>query len=199
MKKIHTLLAAGLLIVQMAGAQATFKINQYDVFYNKDFMQFGTLFTNYPLGQHISIACYFYENALPKAGSWGQGLAGPVWTPVQGISVGLLAGFQTNEDRIFRFSPIALVNRGRFSFFGALEFGGLRYRWDCMGFYQVGSFRLGAELIRYYKMYAAGPRVEFTFLKAQPITVFYSALWDWGGEKYASMFGIYSTFGVKKV
>jgi hypothetical protein len=116
---------------------------------------------------------------------------------VKGISVGVLGGIQSNEDQIFRVSPIALVNRGRFSFLGAFEFGGKRYRWDCMGFYQFGPVKLGAELIRYYSMYAAGPRAELTFLKAQPITVFYSALWDWGGQKYASMFGVFSTFGGK--
>jgi hypothetical protein len=44
-------------------------------------------------------------------------------------------------------------------------------------------------------MYAAGPRVEFSFIKKQPVTIFYSALWDWKGSKLASMFGIYSTFG----
>ena len=118
MKKILTMLAAVLLTIQMAGAQAIFKINQYNIIYNKVFMPVGTLFTNYPFGRHISIASYFYVNAWPRAGSWGEGLAGPVWTPVMGISVGLLAGFQSNEDHIFRFSPIALVNRDRFSFLG---------------------------------------------------------------------------------
>jgi hypothetical protein len=199
MKKTLPILAAGLLTVQMAGAQAIFKINQYNVIYNNALMVIGTSFTNYPFGKHISIASYFYVNVMPKANSWGEGMAGPMWTPVPGISVGFLAGFQTNEDHIFRYSTMVLVNRGRFSLFSALEFGGLRYRWDCMGFYQFGSFRLGAELIRYYQMYAAGPRVEFTFLKKQPITLFYSGLWDWGGSKFASMFGIYSTFGPKKV
>jgi hypothetical protein len=198
MKKILTILAACLLVVQMAGAQAIFKINQYNVLYNKDLMLFFTLFTNYPMSKNFSVAGYFYVNALPKPGSWGEGLAGPMWTPIPGISVGLLGGFQTNEEQLFRFSPLILVNRGRFSLFSSLEFGGLRYRWDCMGFYQFGSFKAGAELIRYFKMYAAGPRVEFSFLKAQPITLFYSALWDWGGKKLASMFGIYSTFGGKK-
>jgi hypothetical protein len=198
MKKIPILLSGCLLIAQMAGAQAIFKINQYNVLYNKDLMLFFTMFGNYPVSRNFSVAGYFYVSALPKAGSWGEGLAGPMWTPVPGISVGVLGGFQTNEEQLFRFSPLVLVNRGHFSLFSALEFGGKRYRWDCMGFYQFGPLKLGAELIRYFQMYAAGPRAEFTFFKVQPITVFYSALWDWGGKKLASMFGVYSTFGNKK-
>jgi hypothetical protein len=46
-------------------------------------------------------------------------------------------------------------------------------------------------------MYAAGPRMEFSFIKKQPITVFYSGLWGLADGKYTSMFGIYSLFGSK--
>ena len=195
MKKFTILLGGCLLLVQMAGAQAIFKINQYNVWYKNDLMLFFTMFGNYPLNKNLSVAGYFYINALPKPGSWGEGLAGPMWTPVPGVSVGVLGGFQTNEEQVFRYSPLILVNRGRFSLFSSLEFGGKRYRWDCMAFYRFGPLKLGGELIRYFQMYAAGPRAELTFLKAQPITVFYSALWDWKGQNLASMFGIYSTFG----
>lgn len=174
--------------------QAIFKINQYNIIYSGDLMPVITLFTNYPFNKNLSITSYFYVNAYVK-NSWGEGLAGLTFTPVKGISLGFLGGFQSNETELWRVSPIILLSKNRFSFFGAFEFGGKRYRWDAMGFYTWKALNLGAEFIRYYQMYAAGPRIEFSFLKKQPITIFYSGLWDWTFGKYASMFGIYSSFG----
>ncbi|MCK9203700.1 MAG: hypothetical protein M0P58_04585 [Bacteroidales bacterium] len=183
------------LIIHSCGeGQALFKINQYNIVSGGDLMPVITLFGNYPLNKYISITSYFYVNAYPK-GSWGEGLAGLTVTPVKGISLGFLGGFQSNETELWRVSPIIMLSKKQFSFFGAFEFGGTRYRWDAMGFYSLKTFKFGAEFIRYYQMYAAGPRIEFSFLKKQPITVFYSGLWDWTRGRYDSMFGIYSTFG----
>ena len=194
MKKLAGLVIFAMVIHAEAGGQAIFKINQYNIVYNGDLMPVITLFTNYPITKKLSITSYFYVNAYSK-NSWGEGLAGLTYTPVKGISVGFLGGFQSNETEIWRVSPIVLLSKNRFSFFGAFEFGGKRYRWDAMGFYNWRSFNFGAEFIRYYQMYAAGPRVEFSFFRKQPVTIFYSALWDWTYGRYASMFGIYSTFG----
>jgi hypothetical protein len=194
MKKLIFCFTAGVLILSTAGAQSVFKVNQYNVYYNKALMPVATLFANYPMNKKLSFTTYFYINAAAKNG-WGEGLAGVTYTPFPGISIGLLGGLQTNEPVVWRISPIIMLSKNRWSFFGAFEFGGARYRWDAMGFYSVKAFKFGAELIRYYQMYAAGPRVEFTFIKNQPVTVFYSGLWDWGNSMYASMFGIYSTFG----
>lgn len=197
MKKLFILCLLITGLVAPTNGQTQFKINQYNVYYNKALMPVITLFTNHKITETISATSYFYINAMPETG-WGEGLAGLTWTPVRGVSVGLLGGLQSNEAQVFRLSPIVLLNRDRFSFFGAFEFGGDRYRWDAMGFYSVGPLKIGAELIRYYKMYAAGPRAEITFWKAQPITVFYSALWDWAGSELASMFGIYTAFGTPR-
>jgi hypothetical protein len=194
MKKLLVCFVTGLLFATPLIGQTVFKINQYNIYYNKTFMPVATLFANYQINEKLSITSYFYVSAVAKTG-WGEGLAGVTYTPVKGITVGILGGLQSNEEQVWRISPIVLLNKNRFSFFGAFEFGGERYRWDCMGFYAVKPFKFGAELIRYYQMYAAGPRIEFSFFKKQPITVFYSALWDWQGSKLASMFGIYSTFG----
>ena len=199
MKKLQLCLLANFLILTPVIGQTMFKINQYNIYYNKTFMPVGTLFANHQFNSKWSIASYFYVNATrwkeqATDPSWGEGLAGFTYSPVPGVALGVLAGLQSNEEQIFRFSPIVLVNKNRFSFFGAFEFGGQRTRWDAMGFYVTKSFKFGAELIRYYKMYAAGPRLEFSFIKKQPVTVFYSALWDWEGSKLASMFGIYSSF-----
>ena len=194
-----TALITGLLAP--AGAQTMFKVNQYNIYYDKTFMPVLTLFTNHRISSKFSATSYCYVNATAnnpvtgQARSWGEVLAGGLYTPVPGVSIGVIAGFQSNEPQIFRVSPLILVSKNRFSFFGAFEFGGDRVRWDCMGFYQVKFLKLGGELIRYYKMYAAGPRAELTFFKKQPVTVFYSALWDWKGSKLASMFGIYTSFG----
>ncbi len=174
--------------------QTVFKINQYNVAYRGDVMPVFTMFTNARISKTLSITGYFYINAYPK-GSWGEGLAGLSYTPASWVTIGFLGGFQTNEPRIWRISPILLLNYKKWSFFGGFEFGGARYRWDAMGFYQIGAFRLGGEFIRYYKMYAAGPRAEFTFCKKQPVTLFYSFLWDWTYGHPAHMFGIYTTFG----
>jgi hypothetical protein len=177
--------------------QSIFKINQYNTYYNNDLMPVITLFTNHQFNEKLSFTSYFYINAYQK-NSWGEGLVGVTYTPVRGISVGFLGGFQSNETEIWRISPIIMLSKKQFSLSGAFEFGGKRFRWDAMGFYSLKAFKFGAEFIRYYSMYAAGPRVEFSFLKKQPITIFYSGLWDWTYGRFASMFGIYSTFGAFK-
>ena len=156
-----------------------------------------TLYTNHQFNKKLSITSYFYVNAYSK-NSWGEGLFGVTYTPVRGVSVGFLGGLQSNETEIWRVSPIFMLDKKQFSISGLFEFGGKRYRWDVMGFYSVRAFKFGAEFIRYYKMYAAGPRFEFSFIKKQPITIFYSGLWDWTYGRYASILGIFSTFGAFK-
>lgn len=194
MKKILSLLIPGLFIISSVGGQSIFKINQYNTYYNNDLMPVVTLFTNHQFSDKLSVTGYFYINAYPK-NSWGEGLAGISYSPVKGIVIGFLGGFQTNETEIWRISPIIMVNKNHFSLSGAFEFGGKRYRWDAMAFYTLKSFKFGGEFIRYYQMYAAGPRIEFTFLNKQPITLFFTGLWDWTYGRYAPMFGIFSTFG----
>jgi len=183
-----------LLTISPVTGQTVFKINQYNIYSQNELMPVITLFTNHQFSEKISVTGYFYVNAYPK-GSWGEGLAGITYTPVRGISLGFLAGFQSNETELWRISPIILLSKNRFSFFGAFEFGGKRYRWDAMGFYSVKAFKFGAEFIRYYQMYATGPRVEFTFLKKQPVTIFFTGLWNWTQKSFDPMFGIFSTFG----
>ena len=197
MKKLFLFLLFGVFAFPMAKSQTIFKINQYNIVYNGDLMPVVTLFTNAPIVKKLSFTSYFYVTAYPK-NSWGEGLFGVSYTFVKGVTLGFLGGFQTNETELWRVSPIVLLSWKQFSFFGAFEFGGKRYRWDAMGFYSLKAFKFGAEFIRYYQMYAAGPRVEFSFLRKQPITIFYSGLWDWTYGKYASMFGIYTTFGFLK-
>lgn len=186
------ILLIGLSCLTVQG-QTVFKVNEYNILYNGDYMPVFTLYSNYSFNPKLGFAAYFYVNGYKK-NSWGEGLAGPVWTPVKGVSLAFLAGFQSNEKSLWRVSPIFFIAKNKFSAFGGFEYGGERHRWDVMSFYTLNKFRLGGELIRFYKMYAAGPRIEFSFLKKQPVTIFYSGLWDWGNEKYASMFGIYTTF-----
>lgn len=180
-----------------ATGQTLFKVNQYNIIYNQAWMPVFTLYAGHSFNEQLGFSAYFYVNGA-KGSSWGEGLAGPTWTPLKGLSLSLLAGFQSNEDQLFRISPLVTIHRGKFSGFAGFEMGGKRHRWDLMAFYQAKPFKVGAELIRFYQMYAAGPRVEFSFLKNQPITVFYSGLWDWDNQKFASMFGIYTTFLPKK-
>ncbi len=194
MRNLFCLFITCFLTISSVTGQTVFKINQYNIYSNNELMPVITLFTNHQFSNKISVTGYFYVNAYPK-GSWGEGLAGITYTPVRGISLGFLAGFQSNETELWRISPIVMLSKDRFSFFGAFEFGGKRYRWDAMGFYSVKSFKFGAEFIRYYQMYATGPRIEFTFLKKQPITIFYTGLWNFTQESFDSMFGIFSTFG----
>ncbi|MCX6225508.1 MAG: hypothetical protein NTV01_12295 [Bacteroidia bacterium] len=196
-KKPPIFFFAGFLMASSVSGQSIFKINQYNVYYNKGFMPIATLFANHQFTDKLSITSYFYVNAYQK-NSWGEGLVGLTYTPVPGISIGCLGGLQSNDPVVWRISPIVILSKNQFSFFGAFESGGKRYRWDAMGLYSVKAFKFGAELIRYYQMYAAGPRIEFSFIKKQPITIFYSGLWDWVNSRYASMFGIYSSFGANK-
>lgn len=182
-----------LLAVLPAAGQTLFKINQYNIIYNQSWMPVFTLYSGHSFNEKLGFSAYFYVNGA-KGSSWGEGLAGPTWTPVKGLSLSLLAGFQSNEDQLFRFSPLINVSHGKYSGFASFEIGGKRHRWDVMAFYQVKPFKFGGELIRFYQMYAAGPRIEFSFLKNQPLTIFYSGLWDWGNQKFASMFGLYTTF-----
>lgn len=174
-------------------AQTVFRLNQYNILYNGVVMPVFTLYASQQLSGQWGFAGYFYVNGT-KGSSWGEGLAGPVWTPVKGLSLGFLAGIQSNEERLFRFSPILNFNRGKFSAFAAFEAGGLRHRWDVMAFYNKGRWKAGAELIRFYSMYAAGPRLELSCCNKVPLTAFVSGLWDWVNDKPALMVGLYATF-----
>ncbi len=193
-KRIIKLVLFSCLFHVPAPGQTIFKFNQYDIIYSGDFMPVVTLYASYQINKTFGVASYFYVNAYPK-NSWGEGLIGPLVTPVKGITIGFLGGYQSNETELWRISPLLILSFNPWSFYGAFEFGGKRYRWDCMGFYSVKNFKFGGEFIRFYQMYTAGPRIEFTFFKKQPITVFYTALWDWTYGKYSSMFGIYTVFG----
>jgi hypothetical protein len=178
-------------------SQTIFKLNQYNIVYDGKFMPIFTHYSGQSFSKNWGISAYFYVNAT-QGSSWGEGLVGPTYTPVKGLSFSFLAGFQTNEEQIFRISPIINYSGKKASGFAAFEYGGERHRWDIMAFYHVNKFKFGAEMIRFYQMYAAGPRVEYSFFKKQPFTVFYSGMWDWVNGKPVSMFGIYSTFGLKK-
>lgn len=202
MRKILTKTATALTLIvffvslPVAEAQTTFRLNHYNTIYDGTHMPIVTLSTTYAFNEKVGFATYFYVNGT-KGSSWGEGLAGVSWRPVESLTLMFLGGIQTNEEVLYRFSPIFFFRKNNISAFGAFEWGGERHRWDVMWFYHVQSFKFGAELIRFYDMFAAGPRMEFTFLKKQPLTVFYSGLWDWDAQKYASMFGIYTTFGGK--
>lgn len=177
--------------------QAIFKLNQYNIVYDGKFMPVFTAYMGQPFGETWGISSYFYINGT-EGSSWGEGLAGPTYTPLKGLSFGFLMGIQSNENQLWRVSPIVSFSGKRFSGFAAFEYGGERHRWDIMAFYQIKKLKLGAEMIRFYQMYAAGPRVEFSFIKNQPLTIFYSGMWDWINGKPVSMFGLYSSFGQKK-
>lgn len=178
-------------------SQAVFKLNHYNILYDGKIMPIFTHYSGKSFNENWGISAYFYINGT-QGSSWGQGLVGPTYSPVKGLSLSFLAGIQTNEDQLFRFSPIINYSGQRISGFASFEIGGERHRWDIMLFYHVKKFKFGGEMIRFYKMYAAGPRVEFSFLKKQPLTIFYSGMWDWVNGKPVSMFGIYSTFGMMK-
>lgn len=192
MKK-NVLLFLLLCTISAGNAQALFRLNQYNILYNDKIMPVFTLYAGQNLSKHWGVSAYFYVNGT-KGGSWGEGLAGPVWSPVKGLSLAFLAGFQSNEEQLFRISPIVMASRGKFSGFAAFEYGGKRHRWDVMAFYNTGRWKTGAELIRFYDMYAAGPRVELLCCKKQAITAFLSGMWDWVNGKPVLMFGIYATF-----
>ena len=197
MKKLSFCFLAWFLIISSVSGQSIFKINQYNTWISNELMPVVTLFANHQFNKKLSFTTYFYVNAY-NHNSWGEALAGVTYTPVKGVSVGFLGGLQTNEKEIWRVSPIIMLARDQFSFFGAFEFGGKRFRWDAMGFYSLKAFKFGAEFIRYYQMYAAGPRIEFSFIKKQPVTIFATGLWDWTNDRPGLMFGIYSTFGAFK-
>jgi hypothetical protein len=196
-KALRFLLLTLLLTPLVLTGQTLFKINQYNIIDKGNLFPILTLYTNHQFNDHLAATAYFYINGYEK-GSWGEGLGGVTYTPVKGVSVGFLVGFQTNETELWRISPLLILGNEHWSFFGAFEFGGRRYRWDAMGFYLWKKFKFGAELIRYYQMYAAGPRIEVSFFKNPPVTLFYTALFDLKDGHYSSMFGIYTSFGVLK-
>ncbi|MEI6574614.1 MAG: hypothetical protein WCO63_00385 [Bacteroidota bacterium] len=197
MKKRLFVILLFILTVFQLSAQTSSKFNQYNVLYKGSWMPVVTLFTNYDYGNKWSFTNYFYVNAQQKTG-WGEGLVGPTYSPTKWLNISLLGGIQSNEKSLLRGGPVIFAKSNNMSFFCAMEFGGKRYRWDIMAFYVWPHVKLGAELIRFYQMYATGPRCEFTFLKKQPLTIFYSALWDYSYGNYASMFGIYTGFPIRK-
>ncbi len=196
MKKVFLLLAVITLIVSNLHAQTTFKLNHYYTIYNQVYTPVMSLSAQQSLNSRWALTSYFYVNASSKS-SWGQGLVGPTFYPVKGLGIGFLGGFQSNEKEIWRISPLVTANYDWFNLFGAFEFGGERQRWDVIALCKTGPFRVGAEMIKYFKMYATGPRVELVLFKKQPVHFFYSAMWDVTNDKYTGMFGLHSTFGRK--
>lgn len=194
LKERILLLFSGVLLSTVLLSQTLFKINQYNILYDGRIMPVFTLYSGHSFSETWGVSAYFYVNGV-KNSSWGEGLAGPTWTPLKGVSFSFLAGFQSNEAQLWRLSPLITISQKRFSGFASFEYGGQRHRWDVMAFYLMKNIKTGGELIRFYKMYAAGPRIELTLFKKQPVTVFYSGLWDWINKKPASMFGIYTSFG----
>lgn len=194
MKRIIILLAIGLLGHFGASGQIMFKVNQYDILYKGDLSPILTLYSNYKFNNKFGIMSYFYVNGSSASG-WGQGMVGPTYTPVTGVTLAFIAGYQSNGDAWWRVSPVIMLANKKWSFFGSFEYGGTRVRWDCMGFYYFRSFKFGAELIRYYKLYAAGPRIEFSFLKRKTLTIWNAELWEWTNGNFMHVFGLYATFG----
>lgn len=197
--KFRTILLALLVSIvsgQLQG-QTIFKLNEYNIIDDGRVIPVMTLFSAQTFSEKWGMSAYFYLNGA-KGSSWGEGLAGPTWMPVKGLSLGFLAGFQSNEDQLWRVSPIINYSSQKFSGFAAFEYGGKRHRWDVMAFYLIRNFKFGGEFIRFYEMYAAGPRIEFSFCKKQPITVFYSQLWDMTHDRPSAMIGIYASFSQKK-
>lgn len=190
-RKILLLLCFVCFFVQ--GKTQMFKINQYNIFYDKEFYPIGTLFTNFQFNEKLGFTNYFYVNAHRETG-WGEALFGLTYSPVKILKIGLIGGFQTNEHEIWRVAPIIFFGKGPITFSGVFEFGGERYRWDAMMFYNLKHFRFGWEGIRYYKMYAIGPRLEIQFTQNPSLNIFYSALFDVTYGKFASMVGIYAVF-----
>jgi len=184
------------LLISNLIAQTSFRINHYYTIYDGAYSPVLSISAQNQLSSRWAFSSYYYVNASRK-NSWGQGLLGATYTPVKGLGLGFLAGFQSNETEMWRISPVVTANYDWFSFFGAFEFGGKRQRWDVIALCKTGPFKIGAEMIKYYKMYATGPRVEFSFLKKQPVSLFYTALWDVTNDKYTSMVGLHSTFGRK--
>lgn len=178
-------------------SQTIFKLNQYNIVDDGRFIPVFTLYSGQSFNEKWGVSTYFYINGA-KESSWGQGLAGATFTPVKGLSLSFLAGFQTNEDQLWRISPLINYAGKRISGFAAFEYGGKRHRWDIMAFYNVKKFKFGAEMIRFYQMYAFGPRIEFSVFNKQPITFFYTGLWDITHRRPSSMFGVFSTFGTKR-
>ena len=142
------LFSASALVLQ---AQTVFRLNQYNIIYNETFMPVFTLYGGQSFSEHWGLSTYFYVNGT-KGSSWGEGLAGPTYMPFKGLSISFLAGFQTNEDQLFRVSPIVSYSGKKFSGFASFEYGGERHRWDIMAFYLLKQFKAGGELIRFYKM-----------------------------------------------
>lgn len=195
-RKILLALLISFFSGQLRG-QTLFKLNEYNIIDDGRIIPVMTLFSAQSFNERWGMAAYFYLNGA-KGSSWGQGLAGPTWVPVKGLTLGLLAGFQSNEDQLWRVSPIINFTSERLSGFAVFEYGGKRHRWDAMVFYLIRNFKLGGEFIRFFGMYAAGPRVEFSFVKKQKITLFYSQLWDFTHTRPSAMIGIYTSFGQKK-
>lgn len=196
MKKASLLLPFILLTICTLSAQTTFRLNHYYTVYNSIYTPVMSLSTQQSFSPRWALTSYFYVNASAKS-SWGQGLVGPTYYPVKGLGLGFLGGFQSNEKEIWRISPVVTANYAWFNFFGAFEFGGARQRWDVIALCKTGPFRIGAEMIKYFKMYATGPRVELVLFKKQPVHLFYTAMWDVTNDKYTSMFGLHSSFGRK--
>lgn len=179
-----------LCIILFAGTlkgQTYLSVHNYYFYYNNQIYEPTiTLFTSTPLGEKTAFSSY----ALTRP-SWSQILLGINYQPAKWITAGLKIGLQSAQNgNMWRYSPMLILNKKNFSFFGVYEWGGIKDRSQIMANYRVKSFKPGIMMVQSLKFVAIGPMLEYQLPK-WPFAVYASAMLSLSDNKFASQFGIY--------
>jgi hypothetical protein len=179
-----------------SSGQATFLIHQFTLAYKGDLKPRLTIKADYWFNDRISFNSYLYAGP-----GWGEGVAGAGYQLKKWIYVGFMIGLQNDKKHPLRIMPNFYLSQGKFSLLGLFGHGFKTEtdRFALQFFYNMKSFKIGAEAIKEFTIYALGPRFDFTCLNRPPLHIWAAPYWDFTYGKFAAMFGIYAIFGKKGV
>jgi hypothetical protein len=193
MKRICWLIVTVMLLkTSVTIAQTTFMIHQFNLIYQGYFKPRLSIKADHWFTDRLAFNSYLY--ATPH---WGEGDIGMGYQITDWAYVGLMVGIQNEGDSLWRIMPNFFLKKGNFSLLGLFGHGIKTEsdRFALQFFYNFPRYKMGIEGIKEFKIWALGPRFDYTLVKSPSVHIWAAPYYDFTYDKYAAMFGIYSIFG----
>ncbi len=181
-----------ILVTGKLTAQTTFMIHEFNLIYRGQFKPRLSLKADHWFTGRLAFNSYFY--ATPN---WSEGDVGMGYQVTGWAYIGCMIGIQAEGDNLMRIMPNFYLAKGKFSLLGLFGHGiGTETdRFALQFFYNFPSFKVGAEGIKEFTIWALGPRFDYTLTDAPSVHIWAAPYYDFTYDKYAAMFGVYALFG----
>lgn len=167
-------------------AQSKYQLGCYGLYYMDKVKPTVSMFYTNELGKKFTLINYFYTDQ-----SWSQGIFGFKYSFTNWLQAGCMAGFQTNEESMYRYAPVFWLKKSKASLFGIFEKGGQRDRFKLLMYYKFNdNIKAGLYGIKFIDIYAFGPRSEVKLGKG-PFSIWGTPLYVPTNGEYAGMLGLY--------